>query len=149
MRGAQTLLGHSYPWASSDRRKPSSSRECISLGFRGIRTGPRVSKRQQLRRVGHNFAPEWLLSIRSLSPCSRRCMRNPRPDQSYAQKARADWDQFCFPRPRREYDIVRIESKLMVSFHCVSSTGPGSARQRFGPTLKRFAPFLSSPRRGR
>lgn len=140
----QTLSGHSYPWPSSIRQKPSSCRECISWGFRGIQTGPRSANRQELHRVCGKFVPEWLHSIQFLSPCLRRYTRNPRLDRSYVQTDHAGWDQLCFPRPLLVYGIVRIESKLTVSSDFMSSTYPGSV-DWFGPTLKRPAPFASSP----
>ena len=67
-------------------------------------------------------------------------MKIPRLAQSYDQRDRGDWARSYCPRLPLTYDIARIESILMISPVHKPSQCMDCAR-----TLKRLAPFLSSP----
>lgn len=67
-------------------------------------------------------------------------MKIPRLAQSYDQRDRGDWARSYCPRFPLTYDIARIESILMISPVHKPSQCMDCAR-----TLKRLAPFLSSP----
>lgn len=137
--GERTLSDRSYPWPSSNHQTPSWCLGCISSGFLSIQTlVPVVNNRS---RVGANASlPTSLRSIQSPLPCSRLYMRIPRLAQSFDQRDHGDWARSYCPRLSLEYDIARIESILKISLihkpsHCMDCLH----------TLKRLAPFLSSP----
>lgn len=67
-------------------------------------------------------------------------MKIPRLAQSYDQRDRGDWARSYCPRFPLTYDIASIESILMISPVLKPSLCMDCAR-----TLKRLAPFLSSP----
>ena len=139
LTGEHTLSDRSYPWPSSNHQTPSWFLGCISSGFLSIQTMVRVVNNRD--RVGANgFLPKSLRSIQSPLPCSRRYMNIPRLAQSFDQRDHGDWARSYCPRLSLEYGIARIESILKISLvHKPSQC-------RYCPrTLKRLAPFLSSP----
>lgn len=137
--GEHTLSDRSYPWLSSNHQTPSWCLGCISSGFLSIQTMvPVVNNRS---RVGATASlPTSLRSIQSPLPCSRRYMNIPRLAQSFDQRDHGDWARFYCHRLALEYDIARIESVLKISL-----IHKPSKRMDCPLTLKRLAPFLSSP----
>lgn len=86
-------------------------------------------------------APRYPLSIQLPCSCLRRYMRSLRLVQFFDQRDREGWGRSCCPRLRLEYDIGRI-----VSNNCQIEELVGSVAGDKGiNTLKRLAPFLSSP----
>ena len=83
--------------------------------------------------------PECPPSTQSPCSCLHPCMRNPRLDQSFARTNRGGWDRSCYPGKRPSCGIVRIVSEL-----CQLPEAPVEWRRHHN-TLKRLAPFLSSP----
>lgn len=85
--------------------------------------------------------PRYPLSIQLPCSCLRRYMRSLRLDQFCDQKDRVGWGRSCCPRLRLEYDIGRIVSDSCQIEELVRRVPIDSGIS----TLKRLAPFLSSP----
>lgn len=136
--GEHTLSDRSYPWPSSNHQTPSWCLGCISSGFLSIQT--MVPGQQPGSCWSEWSLPTSLRSIQSPLPCSRRYMKIPRLAQSFDQRDHGDWARsYCLRLPL-EYDIARIESVLKISLSHKPSQCMDCPR-----TLKRLAPFLSSP----
>ena len=86
-------------------------------------------------------APRYLLSIQLPCSCLHRYTKSLRLVQFYDQRDRADWGRSCCPRLRLRYDIGRIVSSNCQIEELVQSVIGDKGMN----TLKRLAPFLSSP----